>query len=162
MASPDNPLTARVMVNRIWKHHFGAGIVRSTDNFGKMGEPPSHPELLDYLAAEFVKSGWSVKAMHRHDSAQQRVPDVEPREASQAAKVDPTNKLLQHMPVRRLEAEAIRDGILAVSGTLTRRCSARAFRRTSARIRMAAESRSRVLSMAPAVGASTSRSAATS
>ena len=65
MASADNPLTARVMVNRIWKHHFGAGIVRSTDNFGKMGEAPTHPELLDYLASRFVEGGWSVKSMHR-------------------------------------------------------------------------------------------------
>ena len=64
IASPSNPLTARVMVNRIWKHHFGRGIVRSPDNFGAMGEAPTHPELLDYLAARFVESGWSIKEMH--------------------------------------------------------------------------------------------------
>ena len=119
MASPDNPLTARVMVNRVWKHHFGAGIVRSTDNFGKMGEEPSHPELLDYLAADFVKRGWSVKDLHRQivlSSTYQMSSEVSPK----AAKLDPTNKLLQHMPVRRLEAEAIRDGILAVSGGLNK------------------------------------------
>src|SRR5205814_2319905 len=65
LASADNPLTARVMVNRIWQHHFGAGIVRTPNNYGKLGTPPTHPELLDWLALEFVKSGWSVKAMHR-------------------------------------------------------------------------------------------------
>lgn len=117
MASAGNPLTARVMVNRIWKHHFGSGIVRSTDNFGKMGEAPSHPELLDYLASEFVASGWSIKAMHRLivlSSAYQMASTG----SEHAASIDPSNKLLQHMPVRRLEAEAIRDSILATAGTL--------------------------------------------
>ena len=65
IASPDNPLTARVMVNRIWQHHFGEGLVRTPSNFGRLGEPPTHPELLDYLARRFVRSGWSIKAMHR-------------------------------------------------------------------------------------------------
>jgi hypothetical protein len=119
MASPKNPLTARVMVNRIWKHHFGNGIVRSADNFGKTGELPTHPELLDYLAAEFIKSGWSIKAMHRMmvlSSAYQM--SSNPSEA--ALKLDPSNKLLQHMPVLRLEGEAIRDGMLALSGALDR------------------------------------------
>ena len=162
MASQDNPLTARVMVNRIWKHHFGNGIVRSTDNFGKMGEPPTHPELLDYLAGEFVASGWSVKAMHRMmvlSSAYQ----MSSHASETAAKVDPTNKLLQHMPVRRLEAEAIRDGILAIAGTLDRD-DVRPERSAAhqSRIRMAAESRSPVRSMATGGEASTSRCAATS
>ena len=91
--------------------------MRSTDNFGKMGETPSHPELLDYLAGEFVSSGWSVKAMHRMivlSSAYQ----MSSHASETAAKLDPSNKLLQHMPVRRLEAEAIRDSILATAGTL--------------------------------------------
>jgi hypothetical protein len=117
MASPKNPLTARVMVNRIWKHHFGNGLVRSVDNFGKMGEAPSHPELLDHLAFAFVESGWSLKAMHRMlvlSNAYQM--ESSPSEA--AGKIDPTNRLLQHMPVLRLEGEAIRDAILAVSGSL--------------------------------------------
>jgi hypothetical protein len=117
MASADNPLTARVMVNRIWKHHFGAGIVRSTDNFGKMGEAPTHPELLDYLASRFVEGDWSVKALHRLivlSSAYQ----MSSTASDESKKLDPANKLLQHMPVRRLEAEEIRDSILETSGTL--------------------------------------------
>src|SRR6185436_3554550 len=65
MVDPSNPLVSRVMVNRLWKHHFGEGIVRSVDNFGVLGELPTHPELLDYLAMEFIKRGWSIKAMHR-------------------------------------------------------------------------------------------------
>jgi len=115
----NNPLTARVMVNRIWKHHFGYGLVRSTDNFGKTGDTPTHPELLDFLARRFVESGWSVKAMHRLmllSSTYQMSSRVNPA----AAKTDPENKLLHHFPVRRLEAEAIRDAILAVAGTLDR------------------------------------------
>jgi hypothetical protein len=117
IASADNPLTARVMVNRIWKYHFGYGLVRSTDNFGRTGDAPTHSELLDYLARRFIESGWSVKAMHRlilSSSAYQMSSRVDPA----AAKADPENKLLQHFPVRRLEAEAIRDSILAVAGTL--------------------------------------------
>jgi hypothetical protein len=117
IASADNPLTARVMVNRIWKHHFAYGLVRSTDNFGKTGDAPTHPELLDYLARRFINSGWSVKAMHRLillSSAYQMSSRANPA----AAKIDPENKLLHHFPVRRLEAEAIRDSILAVAGTL--------------------------------------------
>ncbi|HYO83862.1 MAG TPA: PSD1 and planctomycete cytochrome C domain-containing protein [Bryobacteraceae bacterium] len=119
LASPENPLTARVMANRLWAQHFGAGLVRSTDNFGKMGEAPSHPELLDYLAGRFVESGWSVKALHREMllSSTYRM-SSKPSEAAQ--QVDPNNRLLQHMPVRRLEAEAIRDAVLAVSGRLDR------------------------------------------
>lgn len=120
LTNPENPLTARVMVNRIWKHHFKQGIVRSPDNFGVMGERPTHPELLDYLATQFEQSGWSVKAMHRLmllSSAYQMSSEPD----QEAAKFDPTNKLLQHAPVQRLEAEAIRDAILAVSGSLDTR-----------------------------------------
>jgi hypothetical protein len=117
LASSDNPLPARVMVNRIWKHHFGNGLVRTTDNFGKMGEPPTHPELLDYLAARFLDSNWSVKAIHREillSATYQQSSTA----STEAARLDPNNKLLQHMPVRRLEAEAIRDTMLAISGAL--------------------------------------------
>ncbi|MFQ5929086.1 MAG: PSD1 and planctomycete cytochrome C domain-containing protein [Acidobacteriota bacterium] len=115
----ENPQTARVMVNRVWKHHFGHGIVRSADNFGKTGERPTHPELLDFLAKRFMESGWSVKAIHRMmllSSTSRMSGQVD----EVAAKTDPQNKLLHHMPVRRLEAEAIRDSILAVAGTLDR------------------------------------------
>jgi hypothetical protein len=117
IASAGNPLTARVIVNRIWKYHFGYGLVRTTDNFGKTGDPPTHPELLDYLARRFIEGGWSVKAMHRlilSSAAYQMSSRADPA----AAKADPENKLLQHFPVRRLEAEAIRDSILTVAGTL--------------------------------------------
>lgn len=117
--SPKNTLTPRVFVNRVWKHHFGEGIVRSTDNFGKMGEPPSHPELLDHLAAEFVADGWSIKRLHRRILMSETY-RRDSRASDPARERDPTNKLLSHMPVRRLEAEAVRDSILAVAGTLDR------------------------------------------
>jgi hypothetical protein len=119
VASPENPLTARVLVNRIWKHHFGYGIVRSPDNFGKTGERPTHPELLDFLAQRFMRNGWSVKTMHRLLLLSSAY-GMSGQEDDVAVKVDPQNKLLHHMPVRRLEAEAIRDSILAVAGTLDR------------------------------------------
>lgn len=120
MAGEQNPLTARVMVNRIWKHHFGRGIVRTVDNFGRMGEAPSHPELLDWLASQFIQGGWSVKRMHRLMTLSSAY-RMSSRETPEAAKVDPGNVLLHHMPVRRLEAEEIRDSILAVSGRLNRK-----------------------------------------
>jgi len=90
MASPRNPLAARVAVNRIWQHHFGHGIVRSTDNFGKTGEPPTHPELLDYLATRFVESGWSIKAMHRM-MVLSSVYQMSSRTGENTAPVDPQN-----------------------------------------------------------------------
>jgi hypothetical protein len=119
IASPKNPLTARVLVNRLWQHHFGTGLVSTSDNFGSRGDRPSHPELLDYLAARFVRGGWSVKAMHRLMllSSAYRMACL-PNPA--AAKADPGNRLLWRMPRRRLEAEAIRDAMLAVSGRLDR------------------------------------------
>ena len=117
IASPENPLTARVMVNRIWQHHFGYGLVRTPDNFGKMGERPTHPELLDYLAGEFIRSGWSVKAMHRRMLLSETY-QMSSKPDAAAAKLDPENKLLHHMPVRRLEAEAVRDTVLSISGRL--------------------------------------------
>ena len=112
-----DPLVPRVLVNRIWKHLFGEGLVRSTDDFGAMGRKPSHPELLDWLAAEFVARGWSIKAMQRlmvtsSTYRMNSVPD-EPAE-----RLDPTNTYLHRMNVRRLEAEAIRDTLLGVSGRL--------------------------------------------
>ena len=117
IASKQHPLTARVYVNRLWRWHFGAGLVRTTDNFGAQGARPSHPQLLDWLAHEFMRSGWSTKAMHRliltSSVYQQRSapPHVQ----------DPDNRWLAHFPVQRLTAEAIRDAWLAVSGRLDRR-----------------------------------------
>jgi mono/diheme cytochrome c family protein len=117
IASPENPLTARVMVNRIWQHVFGRGIVGTVDNFGVIGDKPSHPELLDYLARDFIAQGWSIKKMIRSmvlsDTFQQSG-----EVTAQAREVDPQNTLLHHYPLRRLEAESIRDGLLAASGKL--------------------------------------------
>ena len=117
MTSPDQPLLARVMVNRIWQHHFGEGIVRSPSNFGRQGEAPSHPELLDWLAVEFAERGWSVKEMHRLImlSSTYRSASAAPPEAIEG---DPDNRLFGRMNRRRLDADAIRDSILAVSGRL--------------------------------------------
>jgi hypothetical protein len=117
IASEENPLTARVMVNRIWQHHFGEGIVRTTSNFGKTGQPPSHPELLDWLATEFVRSGWSVKHMHRlmlTSEAYKRSSD----DSEQGLAKDQENRLFWRAPRQRLEAEILRDSILSVAGTL--------------------------------------------
>ncbi len=119
LTRPDHPLTARVMVNRIWAGHFGAGLVRSTDNFGRLGDRPTHPELLDWLAAEFVGAKWSVKHMHRlivTSAAYRMSSQAEPA----ALQNDPDNKLLSHFTRRRLDAEEVRDGMLAVSGLLDR------------------------------------------
>jgi mono/diheme cytochrome c family protein len=119
LTSPRNPLTARVMVNRVWRWHLGAGLVRSTDNFGLLGEKPSHPELLDWLAAEFVKNGWSVKHLHRLVMLSATYQRSSAHDAK-AALADPDNRLLWRANVRRLEAEAIRDSLLAVGGLLDR------------------------------------------
>jgi hypothetical protein len=114
---PDNPLTARVMVNRIWLHHFGHGLVDTPNNFGQMGERPSHPELLDYLAARFVENNWSIKAMHREimNSAVYALASA-PDAANQEA--DPDNRLLWRASRRRLDFEAMRDSMLYVAGLL--------------------------------------------
>jgi cytochrome c553 len=117
IASQDNPLTARVMVNRMWRHHFGEGLVRTPSNFGALGERPTHPELLDYLAARFIASGWSIKAMHREmmlSAAYQQASRFDGAKAT----VDADNRLLWRMNRRRLEVEAWRDAMLAVAGTL--------------------------------------------
>jgi mono/diheme cytochrome c family protein len=120
IASESNPLTARAMVNRIWQHHFGEGIVGTPNNFGKMGKRPTHPELLDWLATYFVEHGWSVKEIHRVmmlSAAYQR--SSKPVETEKLAKLDPENRLLSYFPPRRMEAEVLRDSILAVSGELS-------------------------------------------
>jgi hypothetical protein len=119
IARADNPLTARVRVNRIWQHIFGAGLVRTVDDFGRVGELPSHPELLDYLAARFVEDGWSMKRLIR-SLVLTRTFQLSSRPSPAAREADPQNRLLQHYPARRMEAEAIRDSILTVSGRLDR------------------------------------------
>ena len=119
IASPQNPLTARVMVNRIWHHLFGTGLVRTVDDFGHVGEVPSHPELLDYLASDFVEQGWSVKRLIR-ELVLTRTFQMSNRPSDQSRDVDPQNRLLQHYPARRMEAESVRDTILAASGALDR------------------------------------------
>ena len=144
IASADNPLTARVMVNRIWQHHFGAGLVKTPSDFGLRAEPPSHPELLDWLARRFVSDGWSVKAMHRLilssavyqegsvngiarsqpvGSSAVLARHVRPSTSDRTLPLtdpydDPDNRVLSHFPIRRLEFEALRDGMLAASGEL--------------------------------------------
>jgi cytochrome c551/c552 len=117
IASPDNPLTARVMANRVWQYHFGRGIVATPSDFGVRGRAPSHPELLDWLAAQFVKDGWSVKSLHRRIvlSAAYRQ-QSNPSEAARAK--DPDNIWLSHFRRRRIDAEELRDSVLAAAGTL--------------------------------------------
>lgn len=113
----DNPLTARVIVNRLWHYAYGQGLVRTTDNFGKLGEEPSHPELLDYLATRFVQDGWSIKEALRFIMTSKSW-QMQSRPSQKAATVDPENRLLSHANGRRLDAEAIRDAMLSVAGEL--------------------------------------------
>ena len=117
IASADNPLTARVMVNRLWHHLFGRGIVATVDDFGRFGDKPTHPELLDYLAGRFVKGGWSIKRLLRLLVLSETFRQSS-RPSSLATRVDPDNRSLHHYPLRRLEAEVVRDTILAASGRL--------------------------------------------
>ena len=119
IAHPQNPLTARVMVNRDWKHLFGEGLVRTVDDFGQLGDAPSHPELLDYLAAQFMREDWSIKRLIR-TIVLSKTFQTSARPSQTAREIDPLNRLLQHYPARRMEAEAIRDCLLAVSGRLDR------------------------------------------
>lgn len=115
IASAANPLTARVMINRVWQHHFGRGLVESTSDFGALGQKPSHPELLDWLAAEFAARGWSLKQMHKLIMLSATY-----RQASSPAPVaaDPENRLYSHMNPMRLEGEIIRDALLSISAQL--------------------------------------------
>ena len=117
LASPDNPLTARVMVNRIWLHLFGQGLVRTPDNFGLSGMTPSHPELLDHLAARFIREGWSVKKAIRN-LVLSRTYALATTHLEKNHEIDPDNVLLWRMSPRRLDAETIRDAMLATSGKL--------------------------------------------
>ena len=119
IVDPDNPLTRRVFVNWVWQHHFGRGLVRTADDFGTRGDPPSHPELLDYLATKLLEDDWSIKKLHRRimlSAAYQQAA----LENSSAREKDPLNALLWRMPPRKLEMEAMRDTLLAVSGELNR------------------------------------------
>ena len=119
IASPENPLTARVMVNRLWQHHFGTGIVATPSDFGINGERPTHPELLDWLATQLVAKKWSLKAMHRlmltSNTYQQ---SAESPDYQKFSTIDPKNQLLWRMNWSRLEGEAIRDSVLSVTGQL--------------------------------------------
>ncbi|MCM2373009.1 PSD1 and planctomycete cytochrome C domain-containing protein [Rhodopirellula sp. ICT_H3.1] len=126
MTTPSNRLTTRVIVNRIWQHHFGRGIVRSANNFGQLGTPPTHPQLLDYLAGVFVDNGWKIKAMHRlimtsrtYKAAAALTPE-QTTMVGDTATIDPGNDLFWRFDPRRLAAEEVRDSILAVVGTLNR------------------------------------------
>jgi hypothetical protein len=117
LTDPKNPLTARVMVNRIWQNHFGTGVVATSGDFGRMGARPTHPELLDYLTTSFVENGWSMKKLHRLillSNTYQQSSDYQ----AKAAETDPDNKLLWRYSRRRMEAEAVRDSMLSVSGVL--------------------------------------------
>ena len=118
LTQPNHPLTARVMVNRLWRHHFGRGIVETMSNFGKTGAPPTHPELLDWLAIEFVDKNWSIKSMHRlmmTSTAYRQSANPAP----QALSADPENKLLSRMPLRRMDAEQLHDSMLLATARLS-------------------------------------------
>jgi hypothetical protein len=128
LTDPKNPLPARVMANRIWHYHFGRGIVATPGDFGRMGQRPTHPELLDYLASTFVENGWKMKAMHRLILLSNTYQQSSATQDA-AAKVDPDNKLLWRLRRHRMEAEAIRDSMLFVSGTLNPRWAAPACSR---------------------------------
>ncbi|MBD3676376.1 MAG: DUF1553 domain-containing protein [Planctomycetaceae bacterium] len=120
LTQPDHPLTARVLVNRVWYHHFGKGLVKSLQNFGVNGDRPSHPELLDWLAMTFVESGWSIKSLHRTIMNSQTYKQSS-RVTEESYRRDPNNRWLSHMPMRRLDAEALRDSLLFVAGRLDQR-----------------------------------------
>jgi mono/diheme cytochrome c family protein len=119
IASKDNPLTARVLVNRVWQHHFGQGLVRTPSDFGLRSEPPTHPELLDYLAWRFMEDGWSIKKLHRRILLS-RAYQQSSADRAEGERLDPDNRLLWRMNRRRLDFEAMRDALLVASGALDR------------------------------------------
>jgi Protein of unknown function (DUF1553) len=122
LTGPTQPLTARVFVNRVWQHHFGAGLVKTVNDFGTKGDRPSHPELLDWLTSSFISSGWRLKPLHRMIvlSHAYRQSD-HALSSAEAATADPENRLLWHFARRRLTAEEIRDAMLVASGRLNDR-----------------------------------------
>src|SRR4029450_2170675 len=124
IASKDTPLTARVIVNRVWMHHFGEGFVRTPDDLGTQSEPPTHPELLDYLASYFMEQGWSFKKLHKlimlSKVYQQDCKPKKEELLNAYAAIDPENRLLWRANVRRLDFEAMRDSLLVLSGKLDR------------------------------------------
>ena len=124
IASPENPLTARVIVNRVWRWHFGKGLVETTDNFGVLGAKPSHPKLLDWLACRFIEDGWSIKSLHRRilSSATWQA-TCETLDSSK----DPQNTLFSRFPIRKLAAEEIRDTWISLSGDLNRTIGGKIF-----------------------------------
>ena len=126
LTSPENPLVARVIVNRVWQEHFGQGIVASSSDLGVMGDAPSHPELLDWLASEFIASGWRLKPLHRLIVLSKTYQRSSKFDAG-AAKVDPNDHWLWRWRPRRLDAEVVRDSILAVSGRLNPRMGGPSF-----------------------------------
>jgi hypothetical protein len=113
LTRPENPLTARVAVNRVWQQHFGRGLVATSSDFGHLGEMPSHPELLDWLTKRFVEGGWHLKPLHREIVLSQAY-----RQSAAQSPADPDNRLISHAVTRRLEAEQVRDALLAVTGKL--------------------------------------------
>jgi hypothetical protein len=117
IVSPANPLTLRVLVNRVWAHHFGTGLVPTPNDFGKQGKPPSHPALLDHLASAFRRDGWSIKSLHR-TILRSRVYRLSSARGARAVEVDPSNVWLSSFPRRRLDAEEIRDTLLVLGGSL--------------------------------------------
>jgi len=127
IASPENPLTSRVIVNRLWYWHFGKGIVPTPGNFGKMGSPPTHPQLLDWLATELVRQGWSIKQMHRLMMNSETYKMASSFYNAQNVENDAANTFLWRYPVRRLEGEAVRDVILAASGKINLEAGGESF-----------------------------------
>jgi len=126
LTRPDHPLTARVLVNRVWQQHFGTGLVDTPSDFGKMGNAPTHPNLLDWLASEFVRQGWSLKQLHRRILTSRTYQQAN-RPNAKASRIDADARLLWRFPPRRLEAEAIRDSMLQISGKLNLQTGGRGF-----------------------------------
>jgi hypothetical protein len=128
ITSPSNPLTRRVLVNRLWHHHFGQGIVSTPSDFGLGGDHPSHPEMLDWLSEEFLKSGWSLKHVHRLIMNSRAYKQTSAISNPQAQSMDSMNRLLWHQNPRRLDAETLRDTVLSVSGQLNPKRGGPGFR----------------------------------